>query len=299
MGMWFNCTFGLNEAANNACCPANNASHSDAWSYCAIAVGADNGTNARQMTSYKVGDCFARYNVTDIRVYLQDKPEKPSSAAQAQALRPRPLSVLSFVLFTLAFASVTLAQTEQRRPNQNEELAREVFAQDDRDNDLHRKYGKLAHTPMCTHFEPDGAHTWKLDATMPPIHYGEGAPAYAAGVDDGTNTGKWLNVTWSSDVPVSGDWGALQDALKKNLPKDRFERLRERVFVPSVPDMFFFPRHPDGPGRMAASSTAVLVPGTFSQCVNVTELTHRGNVSVPDEDGVFFFAASLPPKDSR
>ncbi|EJT50162.1 hypothetical protein A1Q1_00629 [Trichosporon asahii var. asahii CBS 2479] len=296
MGMWFNYTFGLNEAINSLCCPPDNATNVGAWSHCAVAVGPYNGTAEKDMTSYKVGGCFAEHNVTDIRVYLQDKPEGPPSAAPR--LVSKPFGVLSFVLLTLAFTSGTLAQTEQTRPNQNDELSQEVFAQDDKDNDLLRKYGTLANTPMCTHFEPDSPDKWRMDSTMPPISYGQGTPVFAAGIDDGTHTGRWLNVTWSADVPVTGDWDALQETLKKNLPQDRFDRLRARVYVPSVPDMFFFPQHPARTGRVAVSSTAVMVPGTFSQC-NTTEPTHRGNVRVPYEDGVFFFAASLPPTSSR
>lgn len=300
MGMWYNYTFGLNEAVNIKCCPSNNATQSGDWSYCAVAVGAFNGTDADQLTSTKVGKCFVENNVTDIRLYLEDKPEAPPSApsspSNALSLRPRPHGILSFVLLALAFASTVLGQEE--RPNQNDELSTEVFAENDRDNELSKKYGELADSPMCTHFEPDSPDTWDMDAVMPPLGYGGDSVVSSSGIDDGSHTGRWLNVTWSADVPVAGDWSALQDTLKKNLPKDRLERLREKVYVPSVPDMFFFPQHPARPGKVAVSATAVRVPGTFSQCINATESTHRGNVSVPDEDGVFFFSASQPPKSA-
>lgn len=100
----------------------------------------------------------------------------------------------------------------------------------------------------------------------------------------------YLNVTWRAEVPVTGNWTALEKMMRSAIPDDRMERLKKEVYVPYVGDMLAWPGLPRSMyGEPAVSTAAVIIPGTFSERINITDPTHRGNVTVPYWDRLFYF----------
>lgn len=311
MGMWYNYTFARNDAANARCCPQGNSTNTGDWSFCTVEVG--NGSDVHHSVSTLVNKCLVwDQNVSDIRQYLQDNPEHAPKSSATQAA-PKSFGVLAFVLLALSLASLTLAQDQatlsapspvhtnstEKKTDQNQELNVYLEYEDLWKSQWSIKYGRAGWFPMCTHFEPDDPSTWNLDADLPPIAVagtGVGVPssgAIAPGPEDGLYW--YLNVTWRADVPVTGNWTALEERMRSVIPTERMDRLRKEVYVPYVGDMFSSPGLPrSNIGQPAVSSSAVFIPGTFSDCVNVTEPTHKGNVSVPYWDRLFFFTHLEP-----
>ncbi|EKD01209.1 hypothetical protein A1Q2_04532 [Trichosporon asahii var. asahii CBS 8904] len=321
MGMWYNYTFARNNAANARCCPEGNNTNIGEWSFCSVVVG--NGSDIFHSTSTTVNKCFVeKQNVTDLRLYLQDYPEHPPKASSSSRIAPKPLGVLACIVVALSLASLSLAQhqtiwksdrpmvavrADSSRPDagtnttdQNQDLNVYLGYIDRWKDDMMMKYGPSADHPMCTHFEPDDPSSWELDGEMPPIVVGPsgwGLEGGASGMEEGPSKGEhwYLNVTWRAEVPVTGNWTALQEKMRTAIPDDRMKRLRKEVYVPFVGDMFAFAGLPrSNYGQPAVSSSAVMIPGTFSECISQTAPTHRGNVSVPYWDRLFYFTALDP-----
>lgn len=317
MGMWYNYTLARNDGANLRCCPKGNNSDVGAWSFCAVDVG--NGSDVSSTVGTKVNDCFVfKQNVSDFRLYLQAYPEHPPSPSAARRTT-RPFGIIGYIVLALSLATFTLAAQDQGVSNssnmvdssqgsvtannttdQNQALNVYLDSKDRWEQEILKKYGNVLMTPMCTRFEPDEPESWDLAGEMPPIAVsgmGASSAGGAGGMSEGPQDGLhwYLNVTWRAEVPVTGNWTALEDAIRAALPADRVDRLRKEVYVPYVGDLFAWSGLPRSmTGQTAVSSSAVIIPGTYSDCVDKIEHTIRGNVSVPYWDGLFYFTALQP-----
>lgn len=314
--MWYNYTFARNDGANARCCPSNNSTNVGAWSFCMVEVG--NGSDVSHTVGTEVNECFViKQNVTDLRLYLRDYPEHPPASSSARP-STRPFGVIGFIVLALSFATLTLAQGKATsNPSSAVDSSQESMVasnQTDQNQALNvyldylyrweaeisKKYGTALSKPMCTRFEPDAPESWDLAGEMPPITVsasGTGSRGGAGAMSEGPQEGLhwYLNVTWRAEVPVTGNWTALEEAMRAALPADRMDRLRKEVYVPYVGDMFAWPGMPrSNTGQPAVSSSAVVIPGTYSNCVDKIEPTIRGNVSVPYWDGLFYFTALQP-----
>lgn len=308
MGMWYNYTFARNDSANARCCPQGNNTNIGEWSFCTVEVG--NGTDVFHSIGTEVNNCFVhKQNVTDLRLYLQDYPEHPPKASAARRMSPKPFGALVWTLIALSLASLSLAQDQittkpdyalnpdanRNQTDQNQPLNEYLDYQHQWESEILKKYGRFRSQHMCTHFEPDDSSTWNLDGEMPPIAVGGQGVSDAGGAGSMHDERCYLNVTRRAEVPVTGDWTALEESIRAAIPADRMNRLRKEVYVPYVSDMFAWPGDPRSrTGQPAVSSAAVVISGTFSQCVNQTTPTHRGNVSVPYWDRLFYFTAMEP-----
>lgn len=143
-----------------------------------------------------------------------------------------------------------------------------------------------AKNPVCTKFEPNAQDTWNMNAEMPQlaIMNGVGCGSPPCVVDSGGVKQYCFEVQWAADgadgpIEVTGDYSAL------DLPKDR--HFAEKVWPPVVPDNFTFA--PKNVGFMAVRTNAVVIPGTYKDCQNGTE--YRGNVTVPEASGLYYYAA--------
>lgn len=312
MGMWYNYTFPRDDSANARCCPRGNNTNLGDWSFCTVEVG--NGSDPLHSVGSRVNDCFVfKQNVTDLRLYLHDYAEHAPKSAAASSTAPRSFGVLSFVLLALSLASLTLAQdqaplrvsstlgsawtshTAGSKTDQNQELNVYLDYQNRWENEMRRKYGAQL-KPLCTCFEPDDASTWNLDGDMPPMVVGDSGHGDDRGGAGSMRKRPWnaqhwyLNVTWRAEVPVTGNWTALEKMMRSAIPDDRMERLKKEVYVPYVGDMLAWPGLPRSMyGEPAVSTAAVIIPGTFSERINITDPTHRGNVTVPYWDRLFYF----------
>lgn len=150
-----------------------------------------------------------------------------------------------------------------------------------------------AENPVCTKFEPDARDTWNLDAVTPQLSISNAVMCDSPGhckVRTGDPQRYYFEVQWvavrpDGPVPVTGDYKSL------DLPKDR--RFAEKVWPPAVPDEFTFaPQHS---GFMAVRMNAAIIPGTFKDCQNGTE--YRGNVTVPEASGLYYYATVRSPQD--
>lgn len=258
--MLYNCTFPQNDTLNNACCSASNITNALKQNESACIIGIG---NAEVFTSCLV----EKGNVTDYQCYLQDWSNTPSNSA-ATPVRPKAFGWASLACVGLLLLGGVQGQVQP------------------------------AKDPECSKFVPDDQSSWDLSAETRHIILSwallcsVGVDYCSMGMD---SRPMYFEPVWAADgpdgpVPVTGDFGSL------SLPEDR--AFADKVNIPYVPDRFAFAE--GSPGMVAVKTSAAIIPGVFRDCKNGTDTEFRGNVTVPEARGLYYFIAlstALAPSD--